>query len=502
VTPASPLETPRSRQQELSPKASFGARNRDAELSPRDFLAQLDVGRRRPSQPDATHTPPHRNSAYRPSNLHYYSSSRDNSHQVEPAQEPVSRVDGTESHGSSGAPTSVWDELDDLKTRIRRIEQGGKIPATSGAAVSQAMADRPRTANTSITTASSSPHQQRKPNPSPAESTVGVPTSSKVHPLLGDALATVKQHASPAVYRVLRDTASEALQLAEMTGSTGPQGTFHSASSILNGSSMPDRNVRRKADNICRSLTELCIALCEIEPSVASPAPRATALPSRRPSVQINGNSPTVRQSIEPESDTLPRPSPSTAMGRIEARRVSMLAGTSRGYGSPRETSQEPLTPTQLHTPAHAHPSRAGTSLYQTRRAANEDDEDPTLRAPSRAMTDFRSTRTTPRPQFGREYTSREPLPDLQPSPAIQPTTSLRRPTVTGRGNENNLLFRDSGRRYGLERQSSPAHEKQYSVDVAPRTQYNPNRNSIGGISGISRSVSLSRRQRGTSTVE
>ena len=418
----------------------------------------------------------------------------------EPPQEPPPRADETESHGSTGPATSVWDELDELKTRIRRIELGGKIPATSGAAVSQATADRPRTANTSVTTASSSPHQQRKPNPPPAESVVGAPISQRVHPLLGEALVKAKQHTTPAVYRVLEATASEALTLAEMTGSAGPQGTLHSASSILNGSSIPDRQVRRKADNICRSLTELCIALCETKSSIASPITRVSAIPSRRPSVQINGDSPAVRQSIEPESNTLPRSSPSTAMGRIEARRVSMLAGGSRTYGSPREPSQEPLTPTQSHIPTHL--SRAGTSLFQSRRTSHDDDEDPTLRAPSRAMTDFRSTRTAPKTQFAREYTSREPMPDLQPSPAIQPTTSLRRPTVSGVGHENHLLFRDSGRRYGLERQSSPARENQYSLDVAPRAQYNSNRNSISGISGLGRSVSLSRRARGTSAGE
>ncbi|KAF2685982.1 hypothetical protein K458DRAFT_363507 [Lentithecium fluviatile CBS 122367] len=492
LTPANPLETPRLRVQELSPKPSFSSRTKDAELSPKDFLAQLEVGRRRPSYPDAT--PPNRNGAYRPSNLHYYSSSRDNTRtaQVETPQEPATRVDGTESHGSTGPATSVWDELDELKTRIRRIELGGKIPATSGAAVSQAIADRPRTANTSITTASSSPHQQRKPNPSPSESTVGAPMPHKIHPLLGEALAKAKQHTSPAIYRVLEATASEALTLAEMTGSAGPQGTLQSASSILNGTSMPDRQVRRKADNICRSLTELCIALCDNKPSISSPAVRTTTnIPSRRPSVQINGESPSVRQSIEPESNTLPRSSPSSAMSRIEARRVSMLAGGARAYGNARESSQEPSTPSQSNIPMHL--NRSGTSLFQSRRTANDDDDDPTLRAPSRAMTDFRATRTTPKTQFGREYTSREPMPDLQPSPAIQPSTSLRRPTVSGLANEN-LLFKDNSRRYGLDRQGS--------VEAAPKTKYNTNRNSMGSFSSLGRSVSLSRRTRGTSAGE
>jgi hypothetical protein len=420
--------------------------------------------------------------------------------EAEIPQEPPPRVDGTESHGSTGPATSVWDELDELKTRIRRIELGGKIPATSGALVSQAIADRPRTANTSVTTVSSSPHQQRKPNSPPSEVTVGASTPHKVHPLLGEALAKAKQHTSSTVYRALEAAASEALTLAELTGSAGPQGTLHSASSILNGSSMPDRQVRRKTDNICRSLTELCIALSDNKPSIATPATRtAAAVTSRRPSVQINGESSTIRQSIEPETNNLPRSSPSTAMGRIEARRVSMLAGGTRHYGGSRESSQEPSAPS--HSPIPTHLNRAGTSLFQTRRTADEEDEELTLRAPSRAMTDFRATKA-PRTQFAREYTSREPMPDLQPSPTIQPTASLRRPTVSGLGNDNHLLFRDTSQRYGLDRQSSLVSDKQPAAGFAPRTRLGINRNSIGGVSGLGRTVSLSRRARGTSAGE
>lgn len=499
ITPNNPLETSRSRLPEFSPRPSFPPRSKDSELSPKDFLAQLELGRRRPSYPDATQTPPHRTGTYRPSNLHYHSSSRDNptTSQVNTPQEPAAKADGTESHGSTGPATSVWDELDELKTRIRRIELGGKIPATSGAAVAQASAERPRTANTSATTVSSSPNQQRKPKASPPESTIGPSTPSKVHPLLGDALVKAKQHTSPAVYRVLEATASEALALAELTGSAGPQGTLHSASSILNGASIPDRQVRRKADNICRSLTELCIVLSESKTSLASPALRSVAAPpSRRPSVQINGESPTVRQSIEPDND---RSSPSRALSRIEARRASMIVGGTSGYGS-REPSLEPPTPSQSQIPNRF--SRAGTSLHRTRRPAEDEDEDPTMRAPSRALTDFRETRTAPKTRFSREYTSREPMPDLQPSPSLHPTTSLRRPTVPSGGNENHLLYRDSSRRYGFDRQSSPAYEKQVMVEPVPRTQYNPNRNSIGGISALGRSGSLGRRFRGTSAGE
>ena len=462
------------------------------------------------------HTPPSRTPShpYRPSNLNY-SSSRDEARVsneprtplVESAYESTSRHDGTESHASTGPATSVWDELDELKTRIRKIEMGGKIPSTSGAIVSQASADRPRTANTSATTVSSSPNQPRKSNPSPSESTAGTqtPSNSKTHPLLRDALSKARQHVSPAVYRSLEAAASEALALAEMSGSGGPQGTLHSASSIINGSVVSDRQVRRKADNLCRSLTELCIAMCDTKTGLASPAFRSnTNTITRRPSVQINGDSPTIRESIEPESNTLSGVSPSRALSRIEARRSSMLMTGTRDY------SQEPYDDRQ--TPSRL--QRAGTSLHRTRRSNDEDDDDQTFRAPSRAMTsiDFSRPRPSDNNRFstGRQYTSREPMPDLQPSPALQTTSHLRRPSISSTpSNENSLLFRDGVRRYGHElgRESSPAtYEKPMSGGVRARAQLNvarnPNRNSIGGIADIGRSVSLGRRLRGSSTGE
>jgi hypothetical protein len=500
------------RTRDLNHKASFTSSRRDAELSPRDFLAQFSNSSRRPSQPEVQHTPPSRTPAYpyRPSNL----SHEPRTPQVETSFEASSRADGTESHGSTGPAASVWDELDELKSRIRKIEMGGKIPPTSGAIVSQASADRPRTANTSATTVSSSPNQQRKSNPSPSESTVGshTPNNNKTHPLLRDALGKARQHVSPAVYRTLESTATEALALAEMSGSAGPQGTLHSASSIINGSVVSDRQVRRKADNLCRSLTELCIALCETKTSLASPAFRSnTATISRRPSVQFNGDSPTIRQSIEPESNTLSGVSPSRAMSRIEARRSSMLVAEPNG--SQRGSSQEPYD--DRHTPSRM--QRAGTSFHQTRNSVDEEDEDPTFRAPSRAMTsiDFRARhggQTDNKNRFSRQYISREPMPDLQPSPALQTTASLRRPSVSSStpSNEHSLLFRDGQSRYGhnLGREGSPAnYEKTLTGGLRPRAQLNVarnpnNRHSVGGVSDIGRSVSLGRRLRGTSIGE
>ncbi|KAF2001722.1 hypothetical protein P154DRAFT_521479 [Amniculicola lignicola CBS 123094] len=504
-SPLSPSlqETPRSRLLDLSPKPSLPSpRMRDQDLSPHQFLST--VGRRRPSNNEPVHTPPNR--AYRPSNLHY-SSSRDHPEPPvidTPQQETGSRPDGTESlDDSTGPAASVWDELDDLKSRIRKIELGGKIPSTSGAVVSNASGDRPRTANTSATTVSTSPQHLRKTSTEREETPNGVHAPNKMHPLLKDALGKAKQHIAPAVHRVLETTVNEAIELAELTGSSGPQGTLFSASSIINGAAISDRHVRRKADNICRNLTDLCLALCEAQPAMASPAlARAVvASNSRRPSVQINGQSPLIRQTIEQENDALRNSSPSRALSRIEARRTSM-GGIS---GSPRDHSQEPPNPSQSHIPSRL--ARAGTSLHRTRRTLDEDEEDPTMRVPSRAMTDFQNVRTEREPpaRHNRGYPSREPLPELQPSPAIHHTQSLRRPTVSGATNDNSHLhFRDTARRYQLDRQNSPAYERQMSAELSsrdPRTQYNSSRTPLSS-SGLGRMGSLNRRLRGNGTGE
>ncbi|KAF2009176.1 hypothetical protein BU24DRAFT_358794, partial [Aaosphaeria arxii CBS 175.79] len=499
MSPAPVLDTPRTYQNELSPKRSFSVK-KDTELSPHQFLSQLSSSRRRPSNPEVTHTPPNRTSTYRPSNLNYSTPrAQPETPQAEARQETASRVDGTESLDSTGAATSVWDELDELKTRIRRIELGGKIPATSGAVVANAT-ERPRTANTSVTTVSSSPKQQRKNNASPPESTAGTSTPQRTHPLLRDALAKARQHVAPPVYRSLEATATEALELAELTGSAGPQGNLQTVSSVLHGASISDRQIRRKADSICRSLTELCIELCDNKSSIASPAIRSiNGAPTRRLSVQINGaESPTIRPSIEEESDTIPRNSPSRAMSRIEARRTSLMAGNLNG--SPREASYEPLTPSQSGIPTRL--SRAGTSLQRARRRdEEEDDDDPTLRVPSRAMTDFRDIRasTNHTKRFSREYTSREQLQELQPGPALQQhTSSLRRPTISGAEN-NSLLYQDDSR-FHIERRRTPGYEKPLSADlgsrlVQPTTNYSAHRASLGA-QGLGRNTSVSRRVR------
>lgn len=172
---------------------------------------------------------------------------------------------------STTAPSTVWDELDDLKSRIRRLELTGRIPASGVGSIittdrtptntntSNSSGDRPRTATTTVTTISSSPRNNNGTSGvSPAGSTASGP-SSNTHPLLHAALAKSKAIIAPEVYKYLEAAAHDAVALSGAVGSTGSPGGPPPAV----GSMASERLVKRRADGVCRSLTELCIALSE-----------------------------------------------------------------------------------------------------------------------------------------------------------------------------------------------------------------------------------------------
>lgn len=172
---------------------------------------------------------------------------------------------------STTAPSTVWDELDDLKSRIRRLELTGRIPASGVGSIittdrtptntntSNSSGDRPRTATTTVTTISSSPRNNNGASGvSPAGSTASGPSSNN-HPLLHAALAKSKAIIAPEVYKYLEAAAHDAAALSGAVGSTGSPGGPPPAG----GSMASERLVRRRADGVCRSLTELCIALSE-----------------------------------------------------------------------------------------------------------------------------------------------------------------------------------------------------------------------------------------------
>ncbi|KAJ5834649.1 hypothetical protein N7447_000675 [Penicillium robsamsonii] len=378
-----------------------------------------------------------------------------------------SRADGTESTLSITAPSTVWDELDDLKDRIKKLELTGKLPPSSSAAMYTPTNERPRTANTAVTTLSSSPKQRRKTSISGADT-----EHSPVHPILQSALAKAKAVLSGDVYTSLEATITDALNLSTALGvNAAPSGTV----SVVNGGyTSPERHARRKADSVCRSLTELCLALTDEQLKNVRPSS------SRETGVQpqlLNGTGVDARMSIptyqrngnhEPESIER-RHSTTRISSRLEARRASLV------NASPGNTPDMKQSPTQ--SPGMSNPTtrlnRMSTSLRSRRQTIGEESgetESPHSRSVSRANTEIgqtlsRSISGMQQDQSGLGYSPRSPqyqssqIPQsqAQPSeprtPTLSSSLSFRRSymspaTYTPATSRSNIQA--GSRRYGL----------------------------------------------------
>jgi hypothetical protein len=314
----------------------------------------------------------------------------------------------------STAHSAIWDEMPEMKTLVNKVDYGRSFPSPAGA-TSNGSQERPRTGTTTITTISSSPKLSMGLKPGEKRLSQDI---NNIHPLLHQSLARCKPVVSPTLYRSLEKAAADALEMASWAKTTGVNGSIYSSASAINGVS-GDRQLRRKADNICRNLTDLCITLAEAHGSITSPT-QDTSHQSRLVSPSTATSRRASRDysaSLYPsqQSETLPRsyrhasveperPSPATsrALERVEARRVSYLS-TGTPSGSPREANAPaPLLPasarpTHLGVPDSSPitPStsllRSGTSLLRTRRpVADYDDEDAhSVRPISRATTEI-----------------------------------------------------------------------------------------------------------------
>ena len=356
----------------------------------------------------------------------------------------------------SGAQSTVWDELQELKSRIQQIELHDKMGGTG----SNGSNERPKTATTAttpLTTMSSSPKYQFKSGRSPQDSVIGGHAAVNAYPVLHQTLARCKDGLSPAVYRALELATSDALELALLTGNGSAGG--NSAASVANGGFAGERQLKRKADNVVRNLQDLCVELCKtnaVERPETSSRPgtsNGTPLSNHPPISAANRNS-MVRaasraSSAEPSnaatSDTT-RAVPSRALDRIEARRASMMGSTTpSATNSPRETDGFNRNSLQLPHSVETTPiqqkvsqlPRSGTSLLRSRRAQTEEpEEDLSPRPVSRAATEIGVLRKRQNRLSGsyalnrtsREYTSNVPLPGSSPVASTPPTsTSLRR---------------------------------------------------------------------------
>ncbi|KAH7329162.1 hypothetical protein B0I35DRAFT_37780 [Stachybotrys elegans] len=380
------------------------------------------------------------------SHSHSHSQSQSQSQSQAP-EASAPGLEGTESTASNTAPSTVWDELDDLKSRIHRLELTGKLPATSGAAVSRMTDERPPTATTTATTMSSSP---KRSVPGAAQATEVASTTSSSHhreghPILMSALAKSKPFLNPEVYRALESAAHDAMALSSLMGTPGQPGPISSgASAIGSGTNITDRQLRRKADSVCRSLTELCVALGEDVTKQAPPPPAQPTQPSLPPPADpvtptvpkpINTAIAQRRQSVTGDSELAKGLLSPRAISKFEERRNNLLNGSA--LTSPRviNTNSTPATPNDSNSNRRssllvARSRRAGTeepedgrksSILRTRRAGTEepdegrktsllvrgrrgtvgeDEDDVRFRTPSRANTEVHGMRSVTREYF------------------------------------------------------------------------------------------------------
>ncbi|MCJ1284202.1 hypothetical protein MMC26_003533 [Xylographa opegraphella] len=340
---------------------------------------------RRPSVPESNHRFSARD--YRQSNLShapsgYYHSSPLTGHSSLYDQDSPStpRAEGTESTVSTTAPSTIFDELDDLKSRLKKLELTAKMPVSSGAAIATTTVERPRTATTTVTTMSPSPNHGRDTSASPSTSVPGGPADAGTHPLLTSALAKTKSTVSPHVYRTLDATAMDALSLAKMASN---------ATTGVPGSGI-DRQLKRKADSMCRSLTELCITLAddsaEAGISKAGVRPPSRDAASARFQRDMSAERPNYSRgaSQDPEESSTSR-----VLSRLEARRSSVLGlqGLSQGAVRGKEQRAELGTTTSAISNSSV-VSRTSTVLQRARRVLEDDNERP-MRSASRTNTEL-----------------------------------------------------------------------------------------------------------------
>lgn len=427
---AHPLD---QRQRTNNTRTPFGGLTQDGLAQDRSPELPLGSGRRRPIREPS---PGLVGLGHKQSNLSYtpdgdYESSYFSGQQYrggEADEDPQTpHAEGTESTVSTTAPSTVWDELEDMKSRIRKLEITGKLPASSNAAMSNTFRERPPTATTTMTTNSLSPKHRHMESVSPEASTVKAPEVANVHPLLHAALAKTKPTINANLYKALEATASDALTLAAMTGSASAQGVSPSSASVAGTSNGIDRQLRRKADNMCRSLTELCIALAEeiSETEMAVGKIRPGSKDANGVSQQDEPSLQDLR-SFRATSDEPEFRSSSRVMSRLEARRTSLALGSSPL--SRRESPQEAPTPTQAVPPTSSRLDRTSSVIHRIHASEDQGDTTSSRRPLSRATTETGQIRPSPQTRASREYTSQHPMPNHpQRSPSVQSSLPTRK---------------------------------------------------------------------------
>ncbi|KAI1005842.1 hypothetical protein K3495_g2378 [Podosphaera aphanis] len=331
--------------------------------------------------------------------------------------------DTTESTVSTTAQSAVWDELEDLKSRIQRLELSGKRPPSSGTPYSRSSNERPPTATTTVTSMSTSPKQDRAKSRSPTPQLPETSSGSEVNHLLKSALMKSKPTLSPEIYKSLEATACDAISIALMMGSSGQMGPISNSQSSTNPyPAASDRQVRRKAESMLRSLTELCLVLSEEKPACDTQISHSTA------DGRLMLESTNTETQITSPRSTLVKSSPRT-LTRLEARRSSLLVPSPSSRIAMAHSGNSALS----NPPAGRRASLYLRNTPQVRTEGSEESSESRLRLPSRSHSELNPIRNISRdralqlsfPEKCSNPPSSLPLRRYHTSISLTPTTPL-----------------------------------------------------------------------------
>ena len=337
-----------------------------------------------------------------------------------------SEADGADSEASVKAASTVWDELGELKSRIRTLEASGHTGGTTSG--SNDRAERPLTGNTQTDSSGSSNALQAgylSPT-SPTFSGRGS-TSAEVHPLLRSALLKCKAYADENTFASLQSSAHDALDLASLSKSM-LAGFDNDAPNMPSSS---PREIARRADNLCRSMTELCIAICE---NNTRRVPKSNGTPSDSQREEQTGRqkSPSGlmehRRRLVERAEQLQSRAASRNYERSDSRRDSDGPDVTKSKSlSANGSSSRDAWTLKAMSPAKATGADVNNFRDSEEGDTDQSDQDNTLRVPSRTLTDvqkYAHQSHSPRDlRISRDYTSRHPLPEES---ALSPSTRQR----------------------------------------------------------------------------
>ncbi len=250
---------------------------------------------------------------------------------------------------------------------------------------------------------SASPKRGTGASATQADAASTTSSQREAQPLLLSALTKTKGLVGPEAFSAMESAANDALALSAMMGTVGQPGPISSGASTIGlGGGITDRQLRRKADSICRSLTELYIALADEMNQTKGPQPAHAREMERREmererellaSPTSLGLPPTQRRpsALTDATATKPIMSPRAPTARAaptqhanvcnnasEPRFALAPVAPQESSGAGRKTSLLPARTRRAGTeePEEQPAGRKSSMLLRTRRAGTEEPED------------------------------------------------------------------------------------------------------------------------------